>query len=72
MHQDHYSTRGLQVSFKRTKLVKPDLLPDRLTIPAFISLQGETLFCNTTFDWLYANEASLIRNYLGVPLRSKV
>ena len=39
MHQDHYSTRGLQVNFKR-KLVKPDLLPDRLTIPAFISLQG--------------------------------
>ena len=30
MHQDHYSTRGLQFSFKRTKLVKPDLLPDRL------------------------------------------
>ena len=40
MHQDDYSTRGLQVTFKRTKLVKPDLLPDRLTIPAFISLQG--------------------------------
>ena len=72
MHQDHYSTRGLQVTFKRTKLVKPDLLPDRLTIPAFITCRAETLFCNTTFDWLYANEASLIRNYLGVPLRSKV
>ena len=40
MHQDHYSTRGLQVTFKRIKLVKPDLLLDRLTIPAFISLQG--------------------------------
>ena len=40
MPLDHYSTRGLQVTFKRTKLVKPDLLPDELTIPAFISLQG--------------------------------
>ena len=40
MHQDHYSTRGLQVTLKRTKLVKQDLLADRLTIPAFISLQG--------------------------------
>ena len=40
MPLDHYSTCGLQVTFKRTKLVKPDLLPDRLTIPAFISLQG--------------------------------
>ena len=40
MHLDHYSTRGLQVTFKKTKLVKPDLLPDRLTIPAFISLQA--------------------------------
>ena len=40
MHQDHYSTRGLQVTFKRTKLVKPDLFPDRLTILVFISLQG--------------------------------
>ena len=40
MPLDHYSTRGLQVSFKRTKLVKPDLLPDLLTIPPFISLQG--------------------------------
>ena len=37
---DHNSTRGLRVTFKRTKLVKPALLPNRLTIPAFISLQG--------------------------------
>ena len=68
MHLDHYSTRGLQVTFKRTKLVKPDLLPDRLLFPC----RAETSFCNSTFDWLYANEASLMRNYLGVPLRSKV
>ena len=43
MRQDHYSTSGLQVTFKRTKLVKPDVLPDRLTIPAFISLQGDII-----------------------------
>ena len=43
MHQDHYSTRGFQVTFERTKLVKPDLLPDQLTIPAFISLQGRDI-----------------------------
>ena len=72
MHLDHYSTRGLQVTFKRTKLVKPDLLPDRLTIPAFISMRGGALFCNSTFDWSYANETSLIRNSLSVPLGSKV
>ena len=69
---DHNSTRGLQVTFKRTKLVKPDLLPDRLTIPDFISMQGGALFCNSTFDWSYANEASLIRNSLSIPLGSKV
>ena len=72
MHLDHYSTRGLQVTFKRTKVVKLDLLPYRLTITAFIPCRAETLFCNSTFGWSYANEASLKRNYSGVPLGSKV
>ena len=40
----------------------------RLVFPC----RAEILFCNSTFDWSYANEASLKRNYSGVPLVSKV
>ena len=74
MHLDHYSTRGLQVTFKRTKLVKPDLFAGLTNDTGFYFLAGRRYYFVTvhSFDWLYANEALLIRNYLGVPLRSKV
>ena len=41
MPLEHYSTRGLQVTFKRTKLVKPDLLPDRLTMGWYVGRAGQ-------------------------------
>ena len=62
MHLDHFQKNEIGktrfVANKRYRLLFP--------------CRAETLFCNSTFDWLYANEASLIRNYLGVPLRSEV
>ena len=42
MPLDHYSTRGLQVTFKRTKLVKPDLLPDRIILRAALIILRDT------------------------------
>ena len=43
MHLDHYSMCGLQVTFKRTKLVKADLLPYRLLFPCSAELYYVTV-----------------------------
>ena len=63
----HYSMRGPQNETGKTRFLLSDLRY-RFLFP----YRAETLFCNSTFDWSYANEASLMRNSLGAPLGSKV